>query len=151
MILPIAFLSAGMTLAASAPQTLLGCPRHPATAQGALATEHAWVRALEMRDSRALSCILAREFADTNWRGEVVSRGTVLARLPSRPASTLELSHLSVFLEGRFAIVRGTNSQAGPAGRNMGSVRFTDVFVYRGGAWRAVSAQETLIASPKAR
>jgi hypothetical protein len=33
-----------------------------------------------------------------------------------------------------------------PDGRNAGSVRFTDVFVYLGGAWRAISAQETLIA-----
>lgn len=151
MILPLVPLSIGMTLTASAPETLLGCPRHPPTSAGVLATEHQWVRALETRDSRALSCILAREFSDTGWRGEVVPRGSVLARLPSRPSSILKLSNMSVFLEGRFAVVRGTNTQTGVGGRNMGSVRFTDVFVYRGSAWRAISAQETLIADRKSR
>jgi hypothetical protein len=150
MTLPMALLAA-LTLTAWTPETMLGCPRHPPTSEGVLATEHAWVRALEMRDSRALSCILAREFTDTNWRGEVLARGAVLARLPSRPPSTLKLSDLSVFRQGRFAVVRGMNSQTGPDGRSAGSVRFTDVFVYRAGAWRAIAAQETLIADPNSR
>ena len=98
-----------------------------------------------------MSCILAREFSDTGWRGEVVPRNAVLARLHSRPASTLKLSDLSVFRDGRFAVVRGTNTQAGPDGRSSASVRFSDVFVYRGGAWRAIFAQETLIATPGRR
>jgi hypothetical protein len=142
----MAFLLAGMTLATSAPQTRLGCPTHPATSSGVLATEHEWVRALEARDSRALSCILASDFADTNWRGQLVPRSVVLGRLPSRPPSHLTLTNLSVHQEGRFAIVRGTNTQTGPDGRATGSVRFTDAFVFRGGTWRALSAQETLIA-----
>jgi hypothetical protein len=146
-----AILLAAMTLAASAPRTTLGCPSHPPTSEGVLATEHAWVRALEMRDSRALSCILASEFSDTNWRGEIVSRNEALARLQSRPPSTLKLSDLSVFRQGRFAVVRGMNSQTGPDGRSAGSVRFTDVFVYRAGAWRAIAAQETVIADLNSR
>jgi hypothetical protein len=141
----LAFASA-MTIATSVPQTMSGCASHPATTEGVLATEHAWVRAIEARDTRALSCILAPDFSDTNWRGEVLARDVVLARLPSRPPSHLKLSELSVFRDGRFAIVRGTNTQSGPGGGNSASVRFTDVFIYRGGAWRAVSAQETLIA-----
>ena len=133
-------------LAASAAQAA-PCPTQPATSAGALAAEQQWVRAIEARDVGALSCILAREFSDTNWRGEVVPREAVLARLPSRPPSTLKLGGLSVFPEGRFAIVRGTNTQTGNGPASSGSVRFTDVFIYRGGAWRAVSAQETLIAT----
>jgi len=121
------------------------CPAHPRTAAGVLATEQEWVRAIEARDTKLLSCILAPEFADTSWRGEVIPRATVLARLPSHPPATLKLSGLSVDQEGGFAIIRGTNTQQAN-GRPIGSVRFTDTFVYRGGTWRALSAQETPIA-----
>jgi Domain of unknown function (DUF4440) len=141
-----AFLGSAMTLATSVPQTRLGCPRHPMTSAGVLATEHEWVRALEARDSRALSCILANDFADTNWRGELVPRSAVLGRLSSRSPSRLKLTDLTVSQNGPLAIVRGINTQVAPDGRNAGSVRFTDVFVYLGGAWRAISAQESLIA-----
>ncbi len=144
--LPFAVVAGAMTLATSTPQTALGCPKHPMTRAGVLATEHEWVRAVETRDTAALSCILALEFADTNWRGQLVRRSTVLARLASRPASRLELSDLSVVQHGRFAIVRGMNTQTAADGRASGSVRFTDVFVYRAGSWRAITAQETLIA-----
>jgi hypothetical protein len=141
-----AFLGSAMTLATSVPQTRLGCPRHPMTSAGVLATEHEWVRALEARDSRALSCILADDFADTNWRGELAPRSAVLGRLSSRPPSRLKLTDLTVSQNDQLAIVRGINTQVAPDGRNAASVRFTDVFVYLGGAWRAISAQETLIA-----
>ena len=141
-----AFLGSAMTLATSVPQTRLGCPRHSMTSTGVLATEHEWVRALEARDSRALSCILANDFADTNWRGELAPRSAVLGRLSSRPPSRLKLTDLTVSQNDQLAIVRGINTQVAPDGRNAGSVRFTDVFVYLGGAWRAISAQETLIA-----
>src|SRR5262245_6693457 len=133
--LPV-FLAAGVTSA---------CPPHPATSQGVLATENDWVHALERRDATALSCILAPEFTDTSWRGELVSRDAVLERLSSRPPSTLKLSDLSVFRDRRVAVVRGVNTQSGTDSRSSGSVRFTDVFVYRGGGWRAISAHETLI------
>jgi hypothetical protein len=135
-----------MTLLTAVPQTRLGCPTHPATSSGVLATEQQWVRALENGDPEALSCILAPEFVDTDWRGEVVRRDAALARGHARARSTLKLGGVSVLHLGRFAIVRGTNTQVGPDGAASASVRFTDVFVYRGGSWRAISAQETLIA-----
>jgi hypothetical protein len=135
-----------ISLALLAASAAIACPRQPATSAGVQATERAWVRAIEARDVKMLGCILAPEFSDTNWRGDVVPRAAVLRRLPQRPASTLKLSNLSVFRNGHFAIVRGTNTQAGSDTASSGSVRFTDVFVYRGGAWRAIAAQETLIA-----
>ena len=135
-----------MIFAALAAAAAVACAGQPRTAAGVLATEQEWVRAIETHDSKLLSCILAPEFADTSWRGEVIPRATVLARLPSHPPATLKLSGLSVVLEGRFAIVHGTNTQLSPDGRTSGSVRFTDMFVYRAGTWRALSAQETPIA-----
>jgi hypothetical protein len=135
-----------MMLLALMASSAAACPSEPATSAGVLAAEQHWVRAIEARDVAALSCIQAPEFSDSSWRGELVSRSRVLERLPKRPNSTLRLSSLSVFRDGRFAIVRGINTQTGADAASSGSVRFTDVFVYRGGAWRAVSAQETLIA-----
>lgn len=124
------------------------CPERPRTAVGALATEKAWVAAIERRDVTALSCILDPAFADNNWRGERVARTEVLAKLPHRPSSQLHLGDLQVTVRGGMAMVRGVNTQTAPDGKTVGTVRFTDVFVYRGGSWHAVAAQETLIQPP---
>jgi ketosteroid isomerase-like protein len=138
---------APMLLAAIALMTA-ACPERPRTAAGALATETAWVAAIESRDVAALTCILDPAFADNNWRGERVARAEVLARLPHRPSSQLHLSDLQVTVRGDMAMVRGVNTQTTPDGKAIGAVRFTDVFVYRGGSWRAVAAQETVIQPP---
>jgi ketosteroid isomerase-like protein len=121
------------------------CPESPRTAAGALATEKAWVAAIEARDVAALSCILDPAFADNDWRGERVARADVLEKLPHRSPSELHLSDLQVTVRGDMAMVRGVNRQATPDGKTTGAVRFTDIFVYRDGSWRAVAAQETLI------
>ena len=110
-----------------------------------IATENAWVSALERRDSSALECILDPAFSDNDWRGERISRAQILAHLPQRPPSTLRLSELEPTVEGAMAIVRGLNTQTGADGKVIGTVRFTDVFLYRAHRWRAVAAQETLV------
>lgn len=120
------------------------CPTQPQTAAGVLATEKAWVTALEQRDSAALDCILDPGFADTTWRGVLVTRAQIMARLPSRPPSTLDLTDLQPTLLGNAAILRGVNTQRSGT-TVIGSVRFVDVFVYRSGRWQAVSAQESLV------
>lgn len=74
-----------------------------------------------------------------------MSRAEVLAHLPKRAPSTLHLSELQVAVEGTMAMARGLNTQTGAAGKVSGSVRFTDVFVYRAHHWRAIAAQETLV------
>ncbi|HET7576725.1 MAG TPA: nuclear transport factor 2 family protein [Sphingomicrobium sp.] len=124
------------------------CPESPRTAAGALATETAWVAAIESRDVAALTCILDPAFADNNWRGERVARTEVLNKLPHRPSSQLHLSDLQVTVRGDMAMVRGVNTQTTPAGKTVGAVRFTDIFVYRAGSWHAIAAQETLIQPP---
>jgi hypothetical protein len=121
------------------------CPSQPRTVAGVLATEQAWVSALERGDSAALECILDPAFSDNDWRGERISRAQVLARLPQRQPFTLRLSELEPIVGGAMAIVRGVNTQTGADGKVIGTVRFTDVFVYRAHRWRAVAAQETLV------
>ena len=75
------------------------------------------------------------------------SKADVLDGLPARPPRKIALSDLRVSLYRDFAIVRG-RSVTGPAGGPPSArVRFTDVFAYRDGRWRALSAQETLEAA----
>jgi hypothetical protein len=116
------------------------------TAEGALDAERAWVQALETRDAARLGQLLADGFVDVTWRGEARSRAQVLADLTARPAAAIELSGLTARLYGDTAVVRGLNTVRAPDGGLVGRVRFTDVFVWRGGAWRAVAAQESLAA-----
>jgi hypothetical protein len=143
MRLPLFLLYFGMTLSGAA-TAATSCPSEPRTAAGVRLAEDRWVTALEGRNSRALDCILEAGFADTSWRGELVTRSQVLERLPNRPAAALTLSKVEARLIGDVAIVRGVNAQ-GHGSRPTESVRFVDVFVYRSGRWQAVSAQESLI------
>jgi len=132
-----------MLLAAAAAHCTLHLPR---TAAGVLGAERNWVSAIERRDAAALDCLLADGFTDFNWRGQVVTRAQMLDGFAAKPHVTLELDDLSTDVEGDMAVVRGRNVQTGSDGKPMGAVRFTDVFVYRGGTWRALCAQETVIA-----
>jgi hypothetical protein len=63
------------------------------------------------------------------------------------PEVTLTLDQLSVDLHGTTAIVHGRNQQTDASGKAVGAVRFTGVFVWKAGRWRAVSAQETPISA----
>lgn len=125
------------------------CPAEPRTPAGLRLAEDRWVAALEARDGAALACRLAPDFADNNWQGMIVSRDTMLSRLPQRPPSTLRLTDVTVRIEGATGIVRGLNTQVAPDGKVVGRVRFTDIFVWRAGRWQAIAAQETLVALPQ--
>jgi hypothetical protein len=121
------------------------CATEAPTTAGLHAAESDWVAAIEARDGLRLACRLGLGFGDTDWQGALRSRDDVLMALPSRPASTLALSDLSVRIEGKIGIVRGINTQTGPDGKTVGSVRFTDVFLYADHRWQAISAQETVV------
>jgi hypothetical protein len=117
----------------------------PRSAAGVIATENAWVEALTMRDGKALSCILAPGFMDMAWNGQLHSRAEILAGLPKRPNNGIKLSNMKVELSGDRAIARGLNTATKPDGSLLGRVRFEDIFQYRDGMWRALTAQEVLM------
>jgi len=119
--------------------------RQPRSAAGVIATENAWVNALTARDGKALSCILAPGFMDMAWNNQLHSRAEVLAGLPKRPNNGIALSNVRVELSGDRAIARGVNTATKPDGSLLGRVRFEDIFQYRDGMWRALTAQETLM------
>ena len=133
---------AGAALGAAA---MAAPPRtaHDPNAAGLLATEQAWVEALEHRDLAKLERILADEFVDSTWEGALHTRGQNLREMDHRARDSMILSDLSARTYGRVGIVHGVNTVSD--GHGSVHVRFTDVFIYRGGAWRAISAQETLV------
>lgn len=110
-----------------------------------MAAENAWVHALTTKDAKMLSCILAPGFMDMAWNGDLHSRSEILAALPKRPANGIKLGNLKVELTGDRAIARGVNTATKPDGGLLGRVKFEDIFQYRDGMWRALTAQETLL------
>jgi len=109
--------------------------------------EARWVDALDRRDGAALQALLDEDFLDVTWKGEVRDRKAALAALsaPGRPAMTQALEDLRVrFAVPDVAIVTGVNAVSSKSPEFTARIRFTDVFVKRGGAWKALSAQETL-------
>jgi hypothetical protein len=141
LLLAVLFVAAAFPAVASGCSTL----RQPRNAAGVIAVENAWVHALTTRDTKALSCILAPGFMDMAWNGELHSRAEVLAFLPKRPANGIKLSNMKVELTGDRAIARGVNMATKPDGSLLARVKFEDIFQYRDGMWRALTAQETLL------
>ena len=142
MLLLVVLLAAASFPAAASDCSTLRQPRNPA---GVIAAENAWVKALTTKDAKALSCILAPGFMDMSWNGELHSRSEILAGLPKRPANGINLSNMKVQLSGSRAIARGINTATKPDGSLLGRVKFEDIFEYRDGMWRALTAQETVV------
>jgi hypothetical protein len=141
--------------AALAPTVLLSqetCPQslQPKTKQALIDLEHRWARALEQHDSAAVDCLLAPEFVDTGVNGELHDRAQALAAIPNRKPLLNDLRDLQVTIAGEAAIVHGVNRVTDQEKKELARVRFTDVFLYRNGQWKAISGQETLVrAAPK--
>jgi ketosteroid isomerase-like protein len=135
-----------LLLAAASAPAAAGCPalHQPRDVATVIGVENAWVHALETKDAAALSCILAPGFADATWDGNVWSREQVLAALPQRKPHAIRLSNVKVRVDGDTAMIRGVNTLMAPDGKAIAAVDFTDMFKYRGGRWRAVTAQEVL-------
>ncbi|MBS0276434.1 MAG: nuclear transport factor 2 family protein [Proteobacteria bacterium] len=142
------FLVAALAAATSFPaRAAVDCAalRQPRSEAGVIATEHAWVKALATRNAKVLSCILAPGFMDMAWNNRLHSRAEILAGLAKRPGNGIALSNMKVSLSRDRAIVRGVNTATKPDGSLLGRVRFEDIFQYRDGMWRALTAQEVLM------
>jgi ketosteroid isomerase-like protein len=122
--------------------------RQPRSDDGVKATEAAWVAALKARDVATLDRLLADDFVDTTWQGAQRGKPAMLSALATQGGQPNDISDLSVARHGDTAICRGLNTIHGPDGAVRARLRFTDVFLYDAGGWRAVSAQETLVAQP---
>ncbi len=137
-----------LTLGSSCATTRCG-PSRQSPDQALLDFEHRWIDALLHKDVRVLDGLLADDFLDNAYNGNVYTKKEILARLaqggPTFPSLGLEETRVRVY--GDVGIVTGVNvvkTDGGPV-----RVRFTDVFRREGCGWRAVSAQETVIQPPK--
>ncbi len=105
--------------------------------------ERDWLRALVERDRTTLDQLLANDFIDSSWKGELRNKWQVLAGL-SNPIPYLQrLQDVKIKLYQDVAVARGLNMISDQNGRIMMRIRFTDVMLYRHGHWQAVAAQET--------
>lgn len=131
---------------AALPLVFAAWARSPADEQSVREAEDRWVAALDHRDVAALRTLLDDDFVDITWKGEVRDRSAAVAALeaPGRPSMKQTLQEIRVRFAGPdAAVVTGVNVVTGNA-PDTARVRFTDVFVRRAGAWKALSAQETL-------
>jgi len=136
--------AAVLLLAASPSSRPTTSARHP---DALLRVEQRWVEALARRDDAVVASILADDFLDSTYKGELRHRDEALAGLRSgaRADASQRLSELRARVYGDAGVVTGINTVTARDGSFAVRVRFTDVFVLRGDRWLAVSAQETLV------
>jgi len=107
--------------------------------------EQTWARALEQRDSAALSCLLAKEFEDAGPDGALEDRDTTLAKAAQHQPVHHELTEMHAYVNGDFGYIRGLATAVDGHGKVQARVRFTDIYVYRDGRWQAVAAHESML------
>lgn len=129
------------------------------TAGAVMEVEHVWLAALNRHDVTTLGRILGREFIDSDFQGDAITRAQYLAyfaRPVARPAppvrQTFADTKVRFVAGGSVAIVTGivitrpVEESQGAKSSNADGVRysrFTDVFVWRDARWQAVTGQET--------
>lgn len=156
-----------ITLIAASLATVPAFAQPPAsvrTAGAVMTVEHEWLAALNRHDVTTLDRILGREFIDSDFQGDAITRAQYLAYFAhpvmqpvSRIQQTFEDTKVRFVAGDDVAIVTGvvvtrpaalsktaTPSPADVVRRS----RFTDVFVWRDGRWQAVTGQETHFTKP---
>jgi ketosteroid isomerase-like protein len=111
--------------------------------------ENDWLKAISEHDLASLDSILAEDFLDTTYTGEVRTKRDAILRATAgnNTIDSQRLSDVRVRFYGNMAIVTGLNTVTAKV-FGEAKVRFTDVFVKNGNRWQAVSAQETLMGRP---
>jgi hypothetical protein len=112
-----------------------------------VAMENDWLVDISRSDGYSLWLMLAKDFTHIAWDGTVEDKDGAIKSYLSKMHRRERLGEMDVnIFNDTTAIVTGTKRMGDGDGDV--SLRFTDVFVLRDGAWMAVSAQETLIQKP---
>lgn len=110
-----------------------------------LALEKTWMHAARTRDVPVLKRVLAADYVDINYKGLVRTRADALrASNVDTARYTQRFGDETVRVYGAAAVVTGRGELQASDHTVVAAWRFTDVFVKRGGVWRAVSSQETV-------
>ncbi len=111
-----------------------------------------WNEAYPRRDVGALDRILADDWTCIDGAGRVVSKRELIERVASNPNpfESHEFDEFNLRLYGDGAVVTGRLSGRGrdAGGEFTLRQRFTRVYARRGGAWRAVATQVTVVSEP---
>jgi hypothetical protein len=137
----------GLLTAAFLPRPLAAqaVPDSTATATTLRELETRWLHA---RDSAVVAPILAPDFLHPVAGGYLLTRADQLrwvASHPHPPSQVASFERIRIRVYDRVAIVNGIVRSQDTPGAPVIRTQFTDVFVLRDGAWRAVNAQETPI------
>ena len=115
--------------------------------------EDFWLQALVDRSSPELDCLLAPDFADSNWKGAHLTRAQVLDAATKRDPVPAGAKHhfedMSARIYGNTGIVNGVSYWTYADGTKHSQARFTDIFVYRDRHWLAVAGHETAVQEEK--
>jgi len=122
------------------------CPKNqPKTEAALIELEQNWAAALSRKDADAVACMLATEFEDADVDGSLHTRSETLEHIPNKKPGVNHLSEMRAHVEGDSGFTRGLATLVDGSGKVVVRVRFTDIFVYRGGRWQALAGQESLL------
>lgn len=116
-----------------------------------IALEHAWNRAIEAKDTRALDQLLAPTFVAVDIDGSLTRKGEFLASIknPSYQPAEAFYEDIRAELYGDTVITVGISrireTQKGK--RITQRQRFIDTWIRKGESWQCVASQVTLISA----
>ncbi|HUJ76116.1 MAG TPA: nuclear transport factor 2 family protein [bacterium] len=126
------------------PQGPEGALRTPATDRTSIEIlEHDWLA--HESDRGSLERILADDFVHVVPEGLFLTKEQHVEwalKYPRPPSRRARFEDLRVRLYGDTAVATGIVDNSDAAGADVHRTVFTDVFVFRAGAWKAVNAQE---------
>lgn len=109
--------------------------------------EHAWAKAIEKRDAKAIDGFLAEGFISIEADGSLLDKKQYIAARLKDPLQieTSDLSEVRVRIYGGAAAVSGHYRIAGKLdGKKVSyDYRYVDVYVKQGTAWKCISTQLT--------
>ena len=111
--------------------------------------EHLWNEAQVSRDARALDAMIASDFVNTEYDGEVSDKAKFLAdiRDPHFNLASLTIQDLKVSMYADSAVVVGVYHTKGTyqskSYEHFG--RFTDTWVFIEGRWQCVASHTSLL------
>ena len=126
-------------------------PASERNAAAVMAVEHEWLAALQRHDVPTLARILGREFIDSRFQGDAITRAQYLAYF-AHPVALRAPALQQIFEDTRVRFIAGGNvaivtgvviSRPISSAQAVRHSRFTDVFTWRDARWQAVTGQET--------
>lgn len=125
-----------------------GAPLPVDSCSDVLAQEARWLTAITDGDRPTIDSILGVTFKHITSQGVLLDRDQEMTGIVKEPF-TMNPTEQTVDIAGDTAVIHGVNTLI-QSGQVVAKERFTDVFILQNGTWKALSAQETAAAPPRA-